>query len=147
MDAHPGAVFCRGASGEASHHGIAAEPQPAGKPCRPRGAAPGPAPCPLRPAAVTGGARTWSLRGSRGAPASSPEGQLPARVFGLRSVPATPLLLSQTCSGAASPSFFLNKKQRAGSSAKGWLCLLPSRGISRFVFCQRLGRQRSHVAC
>lgn len=74
MGAHLSALFCRSASGEAGHHGIAAEPQPAGEPCRPRGAAACPAPHPLRPAAVTGGACPQSLRGARGAWASSPEG-------------------------------------------------------------------------
>ncbi|XP_027548719.1 leucine-rich repeat-containing protein 20 isoform X1 [Neopelma chrysocephalum] len=47
--------LCRGADGEVGVHGIAAEPQPAGQPRRPRGAAARPAPRPLRPAAVTRG--------------------------------------------------------------------------------------------
>ncbi|XP_027764917.1 leucine-rich repeat-containing protein 20 isoform X1 [Empidonax traillii] len=100
--------LCRGADGEVGVHGIAAEPQPAGQPRGPRGASAGPAPRPLRSAAVTRGARPRSLTGSRGARASCPEGRLPTRVVWLRSVPATPLFLSQTRGEAASPSVFLN---------------------------------------
>lgn len=104
--AHLGAVFRRGAGGQVGLHDSSAEPQPAGKPRRPRRAAPRPAPCPLRPAAVTGGARPQSLRGSWGAQEELGELSPGARVVWLGAVPAMPLFLSQTHSKAASPSFF-----------------------------------------